>query len=244
MIFEIDTRSSDSPFVEAIYRTHSQSGGSFMSIAASQWEMVITKQRGKITISLRGPETKASPAAIPEDAEFLGIIFKHGTFMPKLPTTKLVDEEMHLPETVKNSFRLFGDTWEFPDFENVEPFVDRLIRKDLLTYDQMVDDVLRGKTQDLSLRSIQRRFLHVTGLTYKSIQQIERARQALTLLQSGVPIPETAYQMGYFDQSHLTRSVKLLLGQTPAQIAKSSDPNDVVFLQDKISLPPYDRGNT
>jgi len=240
MVFEFDIRPSDSPFVETIYRTRSQGGGSFMSTAASQWEMVVTKQRGKITLSLRGPETKASPAPIPEDAEFLGIIFKHGTFMPNLPAIKLVNEEVHLPETVNNSFQLFGDTWEFPNFENVEPFVGRLVREDLLTRDQVVEDVLLGKTQDLSLRSIQRRFLHVTGLTYKSIQQIERARQALSLLQSGIPIPETAYQTGYFDQSHLTRSVKLLLGQTPAQIAKSNQSNDVVFLQDKIPLPQYD----
>lgn len=244
MLSEFDTRPSDSPFVEAIYRTRSLDRGSFMSIAVSQWEMVVTKQKGRVTISLRGPETQASPSPIPENAEFLGIIFKHGTFMPRFPGNKLVDIEIHLPETVKNSFQLFGDTWEFPTFENVEPFVDRLIRKDLLTHDQVVDDVLRGKTQDLSLRSIQRRFLHVTGLTYKSIQQIERAQQALTLLQSGVPISETAYQTGYFDQSHLTRSVKRLLGQTPAQIAASNQVNDVVFLQDKISLPPYDRDNT
>ena len=244
MIVDLESQSSDSPLVQEVYRARSSGGGSFTSIATTQWEMVITKQRGKSTISLRGPETKASPAPIPEDAEFLGIIFKHGTFMPRLPGNKLVDVEIHLPETVKNSFQLFGDTWEFPNFENVEPFVDRLIQKDLLTRDQVVEDVLRGKTQELSLRSIQRRFLHVTGLTYKSIQQIERARQALTLLQSGVPISETAYQAGYFDQSHLTRSVKRLLGQTPAQITKSNQVNGVVFLQDKISLPPYDRDNT
>jgi len=63
-------------------------------------------------------------------------------------------------------------------------------------------------------------------------------------LQNGLSVSETAYQTGYFDQSHLTRSVKLLLGQTPAQVAKSSNPNDVVFLQDNISSLPYDRGNT
>jgi AraC-like DNA-binding protein len=244
MVIDIDTRPSDSPFVEAIYRTRSLGGGSFMSIAASQWEMVITKQRGKATLSLRGPETKASPAPIPEDAEFLGIIFKHGTYMPHLPAKKLVDEEIHLPETVKNSFQLFGDTWEFPDFENVETFVNRLIHEDLLAHDQIVDDALRGNTQDLSLRSVQRHFLQITGLTYKTIQQIKRARQALALLQSGVPISETTYQIGYFDQSYLTRSVKRLLGQTPAQIVKSNQEKDVVFLQDKISLPQYDWVNT
>ena len=222
MEFDFDTRSSDSPFVETIWRTQSTGGGSFISTAASHWEMVVTKQKGKITLSLRGPETKASPAPIPEDAEFLGIIFKHGTFMPHLPATKLVDEEIHLPETARNSFQMYGATWQFPNFENADTFVNRLIREDLLAQDHVVDDVLRGRTLDLSLRSLQRRFLHVTGLTYKAIQQIERARHALALLQSGIPIPETAFRAGYFDQPHLTRSLKLFAGQTPAQIVESN----------------------
>lgn len=218
MIVDLDTQTSDSPFIQTVYRAHSIGSGSFVSTATSQWEMVITKQKGKITLSLRGPETKTSPALIPRDAEFLGITFKHGMFMPDLPTKKLVDNEIHFPETAKNSFQLFGDTWEIPNFENVDTFVSRLIRKNLLAHDQVVNDVLRGKTQDLSLRSIQRRFLHVTGLTYKTIQQIERARQALSLLQSGVPILETTYQTGYFDQAHLTNSLRRFYGQTPAQI--------------------------
>lgn len=223
MVFDFNTRLSDSPFVEAIYQTRSVGGGSFISNATTQWEMVITKQTGKIMISLRGPETKASPAPIPEDAEFLGIIFKHGTFMPHLPGSKLVDAEIHLPETSKNSFHLFGDSWEFPSFENVDTFADRLLRKELVLRDQVVEDVLQGKTQDLSPRSIQRRFLHVTGLTYKSIQQIERARQAISLLQSGVPILDATYQVGYFDQAHLTNSLRRFYGQTPAQIIQSAN---------------------
>ena len=221
MIVDLATRPSDIPFVQAVYQARSVGGGSFMSAAASNWEMVITKQEGKITLSIRGPETKASPSPIPEDAEFLGIIFKHGMFMPDLPGSKLVDEEIHLSGSARNSFQLFGEAWEFPNLENVDTFVNRLLRKELLAHDQVVDDVLRGKTQDLSLRSIQRRFVHVTGLTYKGIQQIERARQAVTLLQSGVPILDATYQTGYFDQAHLTRSLKLLYGQTPGEIVKS-----------------------
>lgn len=223
MIVDLDTQSLDSPFIQAIYQARSVGGGSFMSTAVTNWEMVITKQRGKITISLRGPETKASPALIPEDAEFLGIIFRHGTFMPQLPGNKLVDHEIHLPETVKNSFQLFGNTWEFPNLKNVDAFVNRLVRNDLITQDQVVGAVLLGKTQDLSLRSVQRRFVQVTGLTYKTIQQIERAKQAIALLQSGVPILETTYQAGYFDQAHLTNSLRRFYGQTPAQIIQSDD---------------------
>ena len=224
MIVDLGTQPLESPFVQAIYQARSVGGGSFTSNATTQWEMVITKQMERIILSIRGPETKASPSPIPRDAEFLGVIFKHGVFMPSLPVRKFVDKEIHIPETVKNSFQLFGDTWEFPNFENVDTFVSRLVRNDLLTHDQVVGDVLQGKTQDLSLRSVQRRFVQVTGLTYKTIQQIERAKQATALLQSGVPISETTYQTGYFDQAHLTNSLRRFYGQTPAQIVQSVDP--------------------
>jgi len=72
MNFVFDHRSSDSPFVESVWHTYSEGGGSFISSAASHWEMVLTKQKGKVTFSIRGPDTKASPAPIPTDAEFLG----------------------------------------------------------------------------------------------------------------------------------------------------------------------------
>jgi hypothetical protein len=222
MIVDFNTRPSDNPSVQAIYQARSIGGGSFISNATTHWEMVVTIQEGKVILSLRGPETKASPAPIPEDAEFLGIIFRHGTFMPDLPGSKLVDTEIHLLGSKKNSFQLFGEPWEFPNFENVDTFVNRLLRKELLSHDQVVEGVLRGKTQDISLRSIQRHFLHVTGLTYKVIQQIERARQAVTLLQSGVPILETTHQTGYFDQAHLTNSLRRFYGQTPSQIIQPS----------------------
>lgn len=222
MNFLFQSRPSDSPLVDNIWQTRSISGGSFISTATSQWEMVITKQRDKLIMSIRGPETQASPTPVPENAEFPGIVFKHGVFMPPLQKQNLVNREIHLQASTRNAFNFHGSMWQFPNFENVDTFIDRLVRGDMLAHDQIVDDMLRGHSFDLSLRSLQRRFLHVTGLTYKTIQQIERARQALTLLQRGVPIPETAYRAGYFDQPHLTRSLKLFAGQTPAQILKST----------------------
>ena len=221
MSFDFQTRLSDSPLVEAIWQTRHEGGGSFTSAAASLWEMVITRQQGKTTLSIRGPETQATSADIPEDGEFMGIIFKHGAFMPTFPKQTLVNGGIHLPAE-SDSFWLQGGLWELPTFENADTFVNRLTRTDLLAYDQVVTDVMRGQTQYLSLRSIQRRFLHVTGLTHKAIQQIERARHAQELLKSGLPIPETAYQAGYFDQPHLTKSLKFFLGQTPAEIVKSN----------------------
>lgn len=218
MAFVFDNRSSDSAFVEAIWRTQSVGGGSFMSAAASNIEMVVTKQENAISFTVHGPFTKAFPAPIPVDAEFMGIIFKLGTFMPYLPASDLIDGGINLPRAAGQSFWLHGSAWEFPNFENVDTFVDRLIRQGLLAHEPVVEAALQGRMKDLSARSVQRRFRRATGLTHGTMFQIERARYAMTLLQQGVSILDTVEQAGYYDQPHLTRSLKHLIGQTPAQI--------------------------
>lgn len=243
MIIDFDTRSSDSPWVQTIWRSRSVGGGTFISTAASQWEMVVTRQRDQLTLSVRGPETLASPAPVPEDAEFLGITFKHGVYMPQLPKSELVDQAIHLNESSKNAFQFLGSTWQFPTYENADTFVTHLMRANILSFDTLVDDALRGQTLYLSQRSIQRRFLQITGLTYKTIQQIERARQASSLLLAGTPIIEAAYQTGYFDQAHLTNSLKRFYGQTPAQIAYHSEEHSGAFFQDEASLSFYNEIN-
>lgn len=219
MNFIFEERPSDSPFVERVWRTQSERAGSFISAAASQWEMVVTQYNGKTTLTVRGPETKATPADCPADAEFFGIVFKVGTFMPHLPLTKLLDRnDATLPEATSQSFWLHGAAWQFPDFENADTFVTRLVRQELLVQESVVEAVLQNRPLELSLRSVQRRFLRATGLTHSTLDQIERARQAVTLLEQGVSIADAVYQAGYADQPHLTRSLKRFMGQTPGQI--------------------------
>jgi Helix-turn-helix domain len=218
-----DARSADSSFVEMIWRTHSERAGTFTSVAASNWEIVIVTFNSKTTITARGPETKASEADFPADAEFFGITFKLGSFMPHLPVRTLLDrQDVTLPEASSNSFWLHGSAWEFPTFENADAFVDRLIRQGILVHDPVVGAAIQGHTPDMSIRSLQYRFLQATGLTHKTIQQIERARSAVSLLEQGTPILDTAFELGYFDQAHLTNSLKRFIGKTPAQIAQKS----------------------
>lgn len=239
MIFDFDIRKSDSPLIHSVWRSRSESGGTFISTAVSQWEMVVTRQREQLTLSLRGPETHANHAPVPEDAEFFGMIFKYGVYLPGLPKYELVDNEIHLRGSIKNTFSLLGSTWQFPTYENADTFVERLTRAGILAFDAVVEDALRGQAVDLSLRSIQRRMAHVTGLTHKTIQQIRRARQASTLLQSGRPIIETAYETGYFDQAHLTNALKRFYGQTPAEIIRQAQFHNGVFFQDEDALGEY-----
>src|SRR5262245_66552465 len=82
---------SDSPFVERVWRSHSTHGGSFLSVAQSHFEMAVTRHRGRTFITLRGPETIATPAECPAEGEWLGIRFALGTFMPGLTPSELRD---------------------------------------------------------------------------------------------------------------------------------------------------------
>jgi AraC-like DNA-binding protein len=230
VIFTFDERPSDSPFVERIWRTHSERAGSFSSVAMSHWEMVVTRQYGKTTLTVRGPETKATPLHCSADGEWLGIRFKLGTLMPHLPGSNLVDGAVNLPNAASQSFWLHGSAWQFPDFENADTFVERLVRGGLLVREPVVEAALQGQLKDLSLRTAQRHFLRTTGSTQAAVRQIERARSATTLLQQGVPILDVVYEAGYFDQPHLTRSLKYFIGQTPAQIMDRSRSQQLSFL--------------
>lgn len=189
-----------------------------MSVAGTQCQIVIARQHDKITLTIRGPETKATLADSPGETEFFGINFRLGTFMPHLPASQLVDSEVNLPEATGKSFWLHGAVWEMPTFDNADVFVERLVRKGMLVNDPIVAATLLGQAQEVSVRSVQRRFLRATGLTHGAIFQIERARHAAELLAQGVSILDTVEQAGYADQPHLTRSLKRLVGQTPAQI--------------------------
>lgn len=229
--FDFQERPSDSPFVEKIWHAQNEEATPFTSLAVSYWQMVVTRLDGKMMMTVRGPETKATSAFRPANAEHFGIFFKLGTYMPQLPTIDLVDNAINLPEASSKSFWLNGSAWEYPDFENADSFIERLVREGLLVHESVVDATLQGQIkEDLSLRSVQRRFVHSTGLTHGAVRQIERARQAALLLKQGVPTLDTVYEAGYSDQPHLTRSLKQLIGHTPAQMNRESEPEHVGFL--------------
>src|SRR5262245_2167110 len=180
MQFVFDHRPSHSPFVEWIWHTHGEGTGAWISHAASHWEVVVTRHAGRATFTVRGPETKATPMDFTwTDAEFTGIVFRHGTFMPHLPPGSVKDlQDIDLPEATSNSFWLHGSAWQYPNFENADTFVDRLVHDGLLVRDPLVDAVLQGHPHGLSQRSVQYRFVRATGLTQGAIRQIERARHA------------------------------------------------------------------
>ncbi|OAI40403.1 AraC family transcriptional regulator [Planctomycetaceae bacterium SCGC AG-212-D15] len=222
MLIVFDDRPSDSPFVERIWRSHSERAGTFHSIAACHWEMVVTRHEGKTFLTIRGPETRATTADCPAYGEWFAIRFRLGTFMPLLRPDCICDRKsVTLPSPSPRSFLLNGSAWEYPTFENAETFVNRLVRAGLVSVDPSVLDVLDSQPPERSLRTAQRHVLQATGLTHGTIRQIERARHATNLLREGACILDAVHQAGYYDQAHLTRSLKRFVGQTPAQILRA-----------------------
>ena len=229
-------RGSESPVVERIWTARSERAGVFSSIASPHWEMVVTRRHDTTSLTVRGPETKATDAQCPADGEWVAIRFRAGTYWPQyLPATLRDRRDLTLPPAGARSFWLNGSAWEYPTYDSADTFVARLVRKGVIGRDPIVESVLRGAEQACSERSVQRRFARATGITQASYRTIERARTAATLLRDGVSILDVVHRFGYYDQAHLTRTFTRLIGQTPADVARAT--RQLSFLYKTNPLP-------
>ena len=217
MTIVFEERASDSPYIETVTRGFTLSDGGSIRPAEYHWHMVFVRHSAGLFPIVVGPWTTAGEVTWGEGAEILWVRFEPGTFMSHLPTRDFLDSETVLPEAAGNNFWLKGCAWQFPNYENIDTFVDQLVREDVLVHDPVVSAVLQGHPHDWSARTVRHRFLNATGLTQNHIRQVERARQAAALLAQGVSILDTVHTLGYFDQPHLTRSLKRFIGKTPAQ---------------------------
>jgi hypothetical protein len=230
MGLEVESRSSDSPYIERVWRSRSDDVGQMTSIATPHWDLVVWEHRGQVNVAVQGPEPRACPAPVPEGATFFGISFSLGTSMPHLPISRIVGVSAEIPDASRRSFWLKGSAWHLPDYDNAEEFVRRMVREDVLTRDPLVSDVLRGASPDLSERTLQRRWVAATGLTRGAVRQIDRARQAAVLIQEGVPAQDVAHRLGYFDQPHLARSLTRYVGRTATQLSARDAPEPLSLL--------------
>ncbi|MEU2503456.1 helix-turn-helix domain-containing protein [Streptomyces sp. NPDC007863] len=229
----VESRPSEVPYIERVWRSRSDAAGRMMSVATSHWELVFWEHQGVPQAAVLGPEAKASLAPVPGEAVFFGISFALGTSMPHIPVSALVGGSAAIPDVTRRSLWLKGSAWHVPDYDNAEAFVRRMVREGIVDLDPVVTAALAGTgtgtgpgpgigsgaVPDVSERTLQRRFVAATGLTQGAVRQIHRARQAAVLVQEGVPAQEVVHRLGYFDQPHLARSLKRYVGRTATQLA-------------------------
>jgi hypothetical protein len=221
VLLEFDDRESDSPYVERVWRCRSRRGGPFLSMAEGNIELVVTRLPDFLAVTLRGPVTRGSFVDCPPNGEWLAIRFRLGTYLPLIPTATLMDHhDIQLPVLPSGRFWFSRLAWEVPRYHNAEDFVARLAGAGVIARSHATDAAVEGDVDWLSRRTVQRHFRHATGMTLSSYQQIERARRAAALLTSGRSVLDVTFDAGYFDQAHLTRSIRQLIGMTPARLAR------------------------
>jgi AraC-like DNA-binding protein len=79
-----------------------------------------------------------------------------------------------------------------------------------------------ARCSGLSAFHLCRVFRDAMGMTPHAYQTQVRVRRAKALLRAGMPIPLVAAEAGFYDQAHLNRHFKRLVGVTPGRYAKDT----------------------
>jgi hypothetical protein len=213
------TRASDSPLVASVTEVTYDVRTRELSTPDGCWDIVVMTKGGRTTVLQTGLLSK--PVVLENDPgdAYLAISFRPGVFAARTPGAVMIDRGLERPLDGA-AFWMEHERFEVPTFENAEGLVERLARRDLLARDELVESVASGDPIAIHPRSMQRHFQHALGMTPKQFEQIQRALRAVDLLRAGVVPAEVAITAGYSDQPHLTRSLKALMGSTPAMLAK------------------------
>ena len=194
----------------------------FSSIASVNPGIGCVRVGGATTVHLRGPETRAATLSCPRDAEYFGADFRLGAYLPMFPPARLANlQDAVLPILPDGRILLDGRAWEMPTPQNIDVFIDRLKRAGLLVFDPLAEELQHGgPAGTMPQRTAQSRFVRAVGLSRRKLQLIERARHAARLLRAGTAIADVVSSAGYYDQPHLTRVLRQLIGHTPAELAR------------------------
>ncbi len=202
-----------------VWSASCDSPGDFSSIAKVTPMIAFARIGGTTTVHLRGPETRATTLSCPRGAQYFGAEFRLGTYLPAFPPAGLANlRDAVLPTLPGGRILLDNRAWEMPTPQNLDVFIDRLERAGLLRFDPLVEEVLDGDV--VPERTAQSRFVRAVGVSRRTLRMIERAREAARLLRAGVSIADVVSATGYYDQPHLTRALRRLIGHTPTELAR------------------------
>ena len=220
-----EERPSESPLVARVTRVTYQGDWRGWTTPDGCWDLIVRKVSGRVHVLQTGIITKPVALTYAAGDEYVSISFKPGVFMPRLPGQRMVDRGLERPTPSPRSFWLDQEQLEIPTFDNAEGLVSRLVRRGLLERDEIVEGVVDRHPRAITPRSVQRHFLNALGVTAKRLEQIQRACRAVELLEQGRRAVDVALELGYADQSHLTRALRAIMGRTPGEIARRPTPS-------------------
>ncbi|MGW8483963.1 helix-turn-helix domain-containing protein [Microbacterium sp. NPDC055903] len=213
-----EERRPDSPVVECLWQARAVKDERYLVAAVEYWDLWFARSAlGEMSAGMAGPTLGHRWIRSTVGEHSWGVQLRAHVSVPGVRKQLLLGGEEHL--AVENGrVVIAGHDVPFPEFADLEVFVDRLLELDVLRSDDDVRRMLTGDEAGYSERHRQRRVRAVTGLTRKQIEQLSRARDAFELLLQGVAPSECAARCGFADQAHLTRSLSAFHGQTPAQV--------------------------
>ena len=215
------SRPSHSPLLDHVAFHSYTNGPKDVTLPDGCWDLVfIRTPHGDLQVLLTGAITRPIPLEFTEGYQVMNICFKPEVFMPHMSARALLNQGVLLAKAAPNKVWIGGQAIEIPTFNTAELFAAKLAKTGLLAKDKLVASVLSGNPLAASERSVQRHFIDTTGLTLQAMRLINRSWEAIAMLKAGERIVDVAHTLGFTDQAHLTKTLKTLVGQTPAVIAR------------------------
>jgi len=215
-----DAVAGELPLVQRVWSARCDAATSFTSAAKGSTLISFARYRDEVTVHVHGPETRAAQMACPEGCEFFGVGLQPGAYLPLFPPSGLTDlNDALLPTASGDRIVLDNREWEMPTVQNVDVFVNRLVRAGLLIFDPLVEQIHHGeRPRGMSERTAQLRFRQAVGISRRKLGSIEQARHAAQLLTAGGSIADAITIGDYYDQPQLTRAMRWATGHTPGEL--------------------------
>lgn len=208
-----ESRKSTNQLIDRVWRSENIEDGVYVATPDCAWDLLALKfQDGARMMMLAGQQTKFSDVPYKAGTSAVVISFTASAYLVGLKGDELVDAAVMLPNKDEGHFILLDHVFAFPEYENAEELVVAMVGAGILKQDDVVASVLEGRPKAMSSRTMQRHFHEVTGISRKALDKIRRAQDAVKMLQAGTATAEVAAEVGYTDQSHLTKDLKKIMG--------------------------------
>ena len=161
---------------------------------------------------LAGQQTRFLEVPYQAGTSAVVISFTASAYLVGLKSDELLDATIMLKNKDDSHFMLLDKIFPFPDYDTAEAVVQAMVSSGILRQDDVVASVLEGQPKAMSSRTMQRHFHEVTGVSRKGLDKIQRAQNAVKMLQAGTASAKVAAEVGYTDQAHLTKDLKKIMG--------------------------------
>jgi AraC-like DNA-binding protein len=185
---------------------------------------------------IAGPDRGANPTPVRPGETILGVRLRPGVAGTVLgmPASEVLDGRFPLGEVLGEGAEVLGESDERTVFEHLEELVSSRLR------DAHPDPLVLAASRRLgfpgsrvewladalgiSERQLRRRFHDSVGYGPKTLDRVLRFRRFLArapgVAAGELDLARLAADLGYADQSHLTRDCERLSGMTPARLAR------------------------